>query len=102
MTVVLIKSKLLNLMASGEGSAPQRRGLLLRDRNSLAYGAERGRGDSQKIADTVLSIDLLFRVCSFFANRYQTSGQEVCVDSLWNNLNLLRDGPGQHEAHRVS
>lgn len=75
MTVVLIKSKLLNLMASGEGSAPQRGGLLLRDRNSLAYGAERGHGDSQKIADTVLSTDLLFHVCSLFATDSRPVGR---------------------------
>lgn len=30
--------------------------------------------------------------CPFFGSRYQTRGQEICVDSLQNHLNLPTDG----------
>lgn len=97
MTAVLIKSKLLNLVALGKAGASQRGGLLPRDKKSLADEADRGPGGSRKTAGPVLSTGPI----SCLASRYQIRGQEEICDSLQNNLSLPRGGPVQREVQRV-
>lgn len=101
MTTVLIKSKLLNLVASGKGGASQRGGPLPRDKKSLADEAKRGRGGGQYPRHRSRFVSAA-PAYSFFASRYQTRGQEVCVDSLQSDLNLPRDGSVPCEAQSVS
>lgn len=104
MTAVLIKSKLLILWHQAR-AASQRGGLLPRDRKSPADEAERGRGGAYNIAPASPLVPCFASAApafAFFGSRYQMRGQEICVDSLQNNLNLPRDGPVQSEAQRVS
>ena len=60
---MLIKSKSLNVVASGKGGASQRGRLLPRDRRSPADEAGRRRGGAQGTAGAVLSVRPLFGVC---------------------------------------
>ena len=72
--MVLMKSKLLQLIASGKGSAPQR-GETARQ---MGQGEEE---ETHRRLQILSSPPVPFRVRLFFASRYRAVGQEICVDS---------------------
>lgn len=99
MTAVLIKSKLLNVVASGRESLFREDASCERPGNA---GPPRGGRAERGSPRARRSINYPARLCSgqqpyrspAFASRYQSSDNDICVDSLYNNPNFpLRGSP---------
>lgn len=97
MTAVLIKSKLLNLVASGRESLFREDASCERPGNA---GPPRGGRAEQGSPRVCRSTSSPARQCSgqqpergpAFASRYQSSDNDICVDSLYNNPNFRCEG----------
>lgn len=97
MTAVLIKSKLLNLGTSGRESLFREDASCERPGNAGPPQGGRAERGSPRMR---CSINYPARLCSgqqpyhspASASRYQSSNNDICVDSLYNNPNFLCKG----------